>query len=419
MSRVMRASIVVALCAASAGVWSGGSSAAGRAASGGAVGAHTASSHAATAETKFALALLPLLGGSGNVVYSPYSIDTALTMADAGAAGNTATQIDRVLHEGTQSEAVSDASAIRSALAAAITAGPGAPKLDVANALWTQSGLALQSPFVATLTNDFGAPPQSTDFAGAPAAALQAINQWVSSNTGGLIRQLLAPGQITPATAFVLANAIYLKAHWQSPFDASLTHPGPFTTASGQSVQVPFMKQEDTSYDYGSGPAYQAIDLPYLSSSLSLLAIMPRARSLRQFDRTLSAASLTKIEGSLSQHSVDLQMPKLDLSTQLSLNAPLKRLGMTDAFGPAANFSALTTQQALNISLVEHAADLKIDEQGTVAAAATAIVGPTAIARPPGPIIKLTLDHPYLLLLRDDASGTILFVAQVANPSER
>jgi serpin B len=351
-------------------------------------------------------------------VYSPYSIDTALSMADAGAAGNTARQIDHLLHAPSQHEVVADASAVRSALAAAVGSGPSAPQLDIANALWTQSGLALQSPFVATLTDAFGAPPQSTDFARDPAAALAAINNWVALHTDQLITKLLGPGSITPATAFVLANAIYLKAHWLHPFNTALTHAAPFTTSGGAVVQVPFMKQDDAYYSYGAGMNYQAIELPYVSNSLSMLAILPQGVSLTAFDQRLTAASVAKIAGSLGPRNVDLLMPKLKLATQAALNTPLRALGMTDAFGSNADFRALTTQRALNISLVEHAADLKIDEQGTVAAAATAIIGPTAIARPVGPTIEMTLNHPYLLLLRDDVSGAILFVARVANPSE-
>jgi serpin B len=375
-----------------------------------------AGSTAASAENAFALDLLPLLGGSGNVVYSPYSIATALSMADAGAAGSTAAQIDRLLHAASESEVVANASEIRRALAAAVGSGSSAPQLDIANALWTQTGLALQSPFVSTLTNSFGAPPQSTDFSSDPAAAVAAINAWVASHTDQLITKLLGQGSITPATAFVLANAIYLKAHWVHPFDATRTHPSPFTTSSGAVVQVPFMAQDDTSYDYGAGTNYQAIDLPYVSNSLSMLAILPRGISLTAFDHGLTSSSLAKIAGSLRQRNVDLLMPKLKLSTQTSLNASLQALGMKDAFGSNADFSALTKQRALNISLVEHAADLKVDEQGTVAAAATAIIGPTAVERPIDPTVEIKLNHPYLLLLRDDVSGTILFVARVANP---
>lgn len=371
------------------------------------------------AESAFALSLLGRLAGPGNLVDSPYSIYTALAMVDAGAAGQTASQIDHVLAAPSHGSAIDDGAALQRAIAAATHDGSQAPTLETANALWTQSGVAFEQPFLNTLSKRFGAPPQSTDFAAAPAAATQAINAWVSRHTNDLIRALLAPGSIGPQTTFVLANAIYLKAHWESPFATSLTQPAPFTSASGTVERVPFMNQHDATYRYGAGAGYQAIALPYSSSSLSLLAILPRGQTLSAFEHGVTRGSLAAVVASLAPHAVTLALPKLDLSTQTALNGPLAALGMRDAFGAGADFSAMTRQRALDISLVEHAADLKLDEQGTVAAGATAIVGPTAVERPPTGIVTLRFNHPFLLLLRDDASGAILFVAQVENPTER
>jgi serpin B len=398
---------VVLACALAAGVAS---------ASAGTTGAPTA---AADAENAFALSLLGQLGGSGNVVYSPYSVDTALTMVNAGAAGPTATQINHVLGAPSRAAASSNATALRGAVQAA-AAGTGtdhAPTLELANALWTQQGVTLHTPFVMTLTNAFGAPPQATDFHGAPQAALQTINSWVSRYTAGLIPNLLPQGSVSEATVFVLANAIYLKAHWASPFDVQLTHAAPFTTASGSSVSAQFMTANDTAYRYAAAAHFQAVDLPYQASSLSLLAILPTGESLGRFSSTFDASALRSLVSSLRLRRVNLRMPKIHLHTQTALNAPLEALGMRDAFGATANFSGITTQAPLQISLVEHAADLKVDEQGTVAAAATGIVGPTAIALPPGLPVTIDLDRPYLLLLREDSSGAILFVARVVNPA--
>jgi len=375
-------------------------------------------SAAATAENAFALSLLRRLTGSGNVVYSPYSVATALAMVDAGAVGRTATQINGVLGAASTSAATSHAAALRRAIGlAASSRASGAPILEFANALWTQRGIPLQSRFVSTLTSAYGAPPRATDFRAAPETARQAINAWVSQHTARLIPNLLPPDSVSTATVFVLANAIYLKAHWAAPFDARNTHAAPFTTATGHRVSVPFMSASDAVYAYASAAHYQAVDLPYQSSSLSLLAILPTGVSLAQFQPSLTAATLALLVGSLREARVNLRMPKLHLHTQTALNGPLADLGMTDAFGGSANFSGITTKAPLQISLVEHAADLKVDEQGTVAAAASGIVGPTAIARPPGRPVTLNVDHPYLLLLRDDASGAILFVARVANPN--
>jgi serpin B len=160
-----------------------------------------------------------------------------------------------------------------------------------------------------------------------------------------------------------------------------------------------------------------AVDLPYRSSSLSLLAILPVGQTLANLERTLTAPSLAALAKALTPRSVDLRIPKLTLRTQTSLNATLEALGVRAAFSPSADFRGITTAVALQIALVEHAADLKLDEQGTVAAGATVIVGPTAVARPVTPPVSVDLDHPFLALLRDDRSGAVLFVAAVADPS--
>jgi serpin B len=378
--------------------------------------ASPSASAAANAENGFALALLPRLAGKGNVVFSPYSIDAALTMAAAGARGATAAQLDRVLGASDTSAAVADAGALRRAMTAAVGSGQGAPTLDVANALWTQTGLSLGAPFVATLTDDFGAPPQATDFSAAPQAALAAINGWVSRHTAGIIPAVLSPGSITPATRFVLANAIYLKALWATQFDAAATRPGPFTTATGARVTVPFMSARAVTYPYATGHGWIAVDLPYRSSSLSLLAVLPVAQTLTSLERSLTAPLLAELARALTPRSVDLLIPRFTLRTQTSLNAALEALGVRAAFLPSADFRGITTAVPLAIALVEHAAYLKLDEQGTVAAGATVIVGPTAVARPVSPAITIDLDHPFLVLLRDDRSGAVLFAGAVANP---
>jgi serpin B len=373
---------------------------------------------AAQAENAFALSLLNRLGGTTNLVFSPYSVDTALTMVDAGAGGSTAAQIDRVLHAPSSASATADAGALRDAITAALNAGAAnAPTLETANALWTQQGVALGQRFVTTLADDFGAPPMATNFRGAAETARQTINAWVSQRTASLIPSLLPPGSVSSQTVFVLANAIYLKAHWASPFASALTHAAPFTTAAGRQVSAQFMTMDDAGFRYASGAHYQAVDLPYQSSSLSLLAILPTGESMAKLTPTLNAATLRALVVSLHVRRVDLRMPKIHLRTQASLNEPLAALGMPAAFAPSADFRGITARVPLWISLVEHAADLKVDEQGTVAAAATGITGPTAIALPPGPPVVVNLDRPYLLLLREDSSGAILFAARVDDPT--
>ena len=377
---------------------------------------------AAEAENTFALALLPRLAGAGagagagNAVYSPYSVDVALAMAGAGARGPTADQIAHGLGAATPEQAQSDARVLRHAIAGAARGGPDAPTLDVANALWTERTLPIEAPFLSTLADDFGAALYRADFAGAPEAARIEINGWVARHTSGIIRDVLPPDSIDASTRFVLANAIYLKALWASPFDPVDTRGGTFHLDNGGRASARFMSKQET-YPYTGEGGLQAVDLPYRSSSLSLLAIRPSGTSLAALDRTLTASRLESIVRSLTPTLVDLRIPKFHLLSQASLNAPLEALGITDAFSPAADFGGITRAAALRIGLVEHAADLRLDEQGTVAAGSTVVVGPTAAEPTPRAPVDVNLDQPFLLLLRDDASGAVLFVAQVADPA--
>ena len=363
-----------------------------------------------------AISLLAKLGqGAGNVVFSPYSIETALSMVGSGAAGSTATEIDHVLHTSHPAAVAQGLAAITTRLTAASNT-PDAPRLDVANALWVQSGLTLKKPFTQTLASLFGAAPQSVDFSSAPDAARQTINSRVSAHTAHLIPDLFPAGSITSQTAAVLANAIYLAAHWTNPFERSQTAPGPFYTAAGPTVQVPFMTQTPVVVGYAHRGGYQAVDLPYLHSSLSMLLVMPTPGTLAHFEQGLTAGSLARLARTLSARQVELHVPRFEVRFDTQLNSVLSELGMPVAFSNAADFSGIITHPSLKISAVEHAADLRVDEQGTVAAAATGIsIEPTAVA--PMPATRLTLDHPFLAFLRDDATGTVLFVAQVTDPA--
>ncbi|MDQ6777863.1 MAG: serpin family protein, partial [Actinomycetota bacterium] len=363
-----------------------------------------------------ALALLGHLGqGAGSVVFSPYSIESALSMVDAGAAGSTATEIDHVLHTSRPATVAAGLATIDRRLTAA-SAAPKAPRLDVANTLWVQSGLALKKPFTRTLATLFGASPQMVNFAGAPDSARQAINSWVAAHTGQKVTDLFPAGTITAQTAAVLANAIYLAAHWTYPFTRAMTSPGPFYPGAGPTVQVPFMTQTPVALPYVHRGGYQAVDLPYLHSTLSMLLVMPTPGTLARFEQGLTPDSLARLERAPSPRRLDLHVPKFHLTYDAELTPALSALGMPVAFTNAADFSGITAHTALKISAVEHAADLQVDEEGTVAAAATGIgLQPTAIT--PEPATALTLDHPFLAFLRDDATGAILFVAQVNNPA--
>jgi serpin B len=353
-----------------------------------------------------------------NTVFSPYSVQAALAMVYAGAAGQTAAQIGHVLG----APSATDLAAANRALAARLAAAAGgpharAPDLRIANGLWLQSGLRLEPEFVRTMNDAFGPALQDADFRAQPEAARVAINAWIAAHTAGLIRGLMSPGSITASTELVLANAVYLKALWSNQFESGATAPGTFFTAAGMRVTTPFMSRSRASLGYAAGAAFRAVDLPYRDTTLSMLVVMPTAGTIGAFQRSLTPASLAALSASLRPELIDLRMPRFHLLAQTELSSALSTLGMPVAFTDRADFSGITKQVRLAISAVQHGADLKADEAGTVAAAATGIaISPTAVL--PGRIARLSLDHPFLLFLRDDSSGAILFAGRVADPTQ-
>jgi serpin B len=359
---------------------------------------------------------------TANTAFSPYSIQAALSMVDTGAVGKTTEEINHVLRAASAESLAASNATLAARLADATKPPPhtpanDAPQLHIANGLWVQSGLALKDPFTQTLNSAFGAPPRQTDFQHKPDKARSEINDWVAGQTAGRIQNLMPPGSIDGNTALVLANAIYLKAHWTNTFDPAATAPAAFVVKPGTIVTPEFMSLGPTILDYVSARDYTAVDLPYLGSTLSMLVVMPAPGTLATFQKRLTPAALSQIEGSLTPTRVHLRMPKLHLKTHIDLVSVLSALGMPIAFSTAADFSGITASPPLAIGAVQHAADIAVDEQGTVAAAATGISAiATAVA--PSKTTTFVVDHPFLLFLRDDRTGAILFTARVSDPTQ-
>lgn len=370
----------------------------------------------ATATTAFGLDLMRRLG-PGNLVISPDSIATALSMAGTGAAGNTAAQmaIAMRLHAPSSFDGVGDLQSQLSAEQTAAAKGdPEAPTLELADALFLQRNLQIGQPFVSGLQQHFGAAPQTVDFEQAGGEAVKSIDNWVSEHTHGLIPKIL--DSLPGSTRLVLANAIYLKAAWAQQFKTAATGPGTFHRSTG-AVSTPFM-HETTGLAYGHGRGYAAVSLPYHSSTLSLLVLLPVGESVGSLLHGLTPSSFATILHSMHQHSVRLGLPRFHIALKRELNGPLEALGMTDAFHEGtADFSDIGAGKGLNIGLVEHAADFKIDETGTLAAAATAVTfEATAIRVEPRPV-TFDANHPFLFFLRDDSTGALLFAGRVTDPS--
>jgi serpin B len=374
---------------------------------------------AAAAINAFGLELYrQVAADGGNVVVSPASIALALAMARAGARGATAAEMDAVLHD-----VASDANAAwLNALDQALAGRSGTFEDDagrdhevtlrIANSTFGQRGMSLVPAYLEGLATRFGAGVRLVDYVTETEAARQLINGWVDDQTEHRIPELLVPGVITTDTRLTLVNAIYLKAAWQTPFAEQSTKPGTFTLADGSTVEVPMMATT-TELPYAAGDGWQAVELPYIGGSLGLTVIVPG--DLAAFEATLTPDQLTAIVGDLRQSEVTLGLPKFGIETKAMLADVLTALGMPSAFDPGrADFSGITTEEALYISDVVHQANIEVDEKGTTAAAATAVVmRGTSVPDH----VTLQVDRPFLFALRDGPTGTILFLGRVSDPS--
>ncbi|HEU5013646.1 MAG TPA: serpin family protein [Roseiflexaceae bacterium] len=364
---------------------------------------------------------------NGNIFFSPWSISEALAMVDSGAQGSTAAEIAQTLHFTLPPEQLHPAfNAVALRLARYDAAqGSDEPRfqLSIANALWGQTGYPFRQPFLDTLAENYGAGMHVQNFKAEPEQARAAINAWVSDQTANKINNLLPQGSVNMATRLVLTNAIYFNAKWQSPFRASSTSDGTFTLLDGSTISVPMMQQAH-SFRYAAGDTYEAIELPYAvpgnEGGMSMLILLPKAGQFQSFEQALDEAQLNAIMSSLKPNHLELTMPKWTFTSQsVSLKQVLTTLGMKDAFDAnTADFGGMTdtaqTDEKISISDVFHKAFVAVDEEGTEAAAATgAVMGATSAAPPK---TQMIIDHPFIFLIRDQATGSVLFLGRTTDP---
>jgi serpin B len=373
---------------------------------------------AADAVNAFGLDLYRSLGAdTENFVFSPASIALALGMARAGARGATAAQMDAVLRE-----AASDANeAWLNALDQALAARSGSFEdamgerheltLRIANAAFGQRDVTFETAFLGSLARRYGAGLKLVDYVRDTEAARQQINRWVDERTEHRIDELIAAGLLSPSTVLTLVNAIYLKAPWEYPFNEADTAPAAFHLADGSSIQVPTMTMM-APFPHADGDGWRAVELPYAGDALAMTVIVPD--DLAAFEAELSPELLEGIVAELGGDKVELSMPKFSTETSVSLNTALAELGMADAFEPgAADFSGMTRETRLFIAAVVHQANIDVDEKGTTAAAATAVVMElSGSAEPP-----IRVDRPFVFAVRDVATGAILFLGRIGDPS--
>ena len=362
-----------------------------------------------------------LASQKGNLFYSPYSISSALAMTYAGAEGKTAQEMAAVFHflenEDQLHAGYNALSQYLESLAELdIPEDQGDPfQLNIANSIWGQQDFHFEEDFLDTLALNYGAGLRLLDYIQAPEESRQTINKWVSDQTQDKIQDLIPEGAVTSDTRLVLSNAIYFKATWMEPFEESLTENGIFYGLDGEESEVPLMSLgSDSSFPYYQGEGYQAIALPYLGGQVSMLVLIPDEGTFDQFEGDFSKDLLDQVISEMQYSSVRLVFPKFEFETEISLAKTLAAMGMPEAFSGAADFSGMTGDKDLFISDVFHKAYVGVDEKGTEAAAATAVM--MRLTSAPENPIELTVDRPFLFAIRDHQTNSILFMGRVVSP---
>jgi len=362
-----------------------------------------------------------LRGQEGNLFYSPHSISLALAMTYAGARNQTEEQMAATLHFLLEQEGLHPA--FNRLTAELASRGEGAEgkdgegfRLNTVNAIWGQEDYEFLNEFLDVLAQNYGAGLRVLDFITEPEQSRLTINDWVSDQTEGRIQDLIPQGLIHELTRLVLTNAVYFNAAWEYPFDEDRTADGPFYLLDGGQVTVPMMSQTQ-SFGYAGGKEYQAVELPYDGAELSMVILLPRAGQFPAFEAGLDGQKVSSIISSLRPIKVTLTMPRFEFESEFSLEDTLAEMGMPVAFSADADFSGMTGAPDLCISDVIHKAFVSVDEAGTEAAAATAVLMPPTSSGIPSVPVKVTLDRPFIFLIRDIRTGAVIFVGRVLNPA--
>ena len=352
----------------------------------------------------------------GNLFFSPHSISTALAMTFAGARGDTEKQMAQVLHFHLDRKDLHEAFAELESTLATAQQGGGVT-LDVANGLWPQKEYPLREDYLSLVKKHYGVSVTPVDYRSAAEDARRMINRWVEQKTRDKIRDLIQPGVLDPMTRLVLVNAIYFKGMWENRFKVEDTRDTPFHIAEGKAVQAPMMNLRKE-FGYADLDSLQILEMPYAGKSLSMLVLLPRkVDGMRQLEADLAPAKLKEWMSVLRRKEVVVFLPRFKMTSMFRLDETLAALGMRDAFSPArADFSGMDGRKGwLHIGVVLHKAFVEVNEEGTEAAAATAVgIRATAMPAPPP---EFRADRPFLFLIMEKETGSILFMGRVTDPT--
>jgi serpin B len=375
----------------------------------------------AAASNAFTLAMYPLVATGDNLVVSPFNARLALGMLAAGADGDTRTQLVQALRFAADTDIASQGGSTLQRYRE--LAGTGTRSADGviqglslynATSVWPASQIGLLAPWTESMRTSYGSEVSALDYAADPEAARARINSWTSDQTRTLIPSLIPPGGIHSGTQLVLVSATYFLGAWQTAFAPTRTAPRPFTTSAGQTADRDTMIQTGL-FAYSQSLSLQIVRMPYQGNQLSMLLVMPSSGSVSEWISTLTSDAFAALLAGTVMATVDLEVPKFRTETSLILNQSMQQLGMVDAFSPAANFSGITSDTSLSVSMIIHKAVIEVSESGTEAAAATAVIGRGAgreVQRP-----SLRFNHPFAFFIVDDATGMMLFAGQVDDPT--
>jgi serpin B len=350
-----------------------------------------------------------------NVFFSPYSISTALAMTYEGARGKTAEEMQSVFHFPTDGK-------LRNSAFAAIHNQLNKPdskfKLSIANSLWAQKDFRFLSEYMTTVQQYYGATATNLDFVNATEESRKTINKWVEDKTNDKIKDLLPQGSLDATTRLVLTNAIYFKGTWSKPFDKSQTKDESFRVSATNTIKVPMMRRTDKNamFNYAETSEVQILEMPYEGEKLSMLVFLPKG-DLSLLEKSLSLAKINDWRSKLEVQPVDVFMPRFTFDTKYLMKETLTQMGMPTAFDEQrADLSGMNGRKSLYISAVIHQAFVDVNEEGTEAAAATAVIIGGKSIEPEASIFRA--DHPFIFVIQDRENGNVLFIGRVVNPGK-
>jgi len=348
---------------------------------------------------------------ANNVFFSPYSISTALAMTYEGAKEKTAEEMQSVFHFPSDDTRKRGNARIYNEL----NKKGKDYTLSTANALWSQNRYKFLGSYLNTTQKYYGGNATNLDFEANPDGSRQIINTWVESQTNNKIKDLIPQGAITPLTRLVLTNAIYFKGNWFTQFDKKKTQDAPFIVNPSTTVTAQMMSISKVKFNYTETQDLQIIELPYKGNELSMLVILPKEGNLTQVENDLSPEKIIELKGKLHETKIPVYLPKFKFETKYLMADDLAKMGMPTAFSPGeADFSGMTGNKDLFISTVIHQAFVEVNEEGTEAAAATAVVMMMA-AMPQ----EFRADHPFIFIIQQKATGNIIFMGRVSDPTKQ